>query len=154
MRTRRIDVDAGGEAPEFQVSAMVDILMTLLVFFVATATFESASQPADLKLPLASHDLPDEPKAGEVVVQVEKGAGRILVERQTIGKAGDLVPLIRERIRLSRRLRGEASDFQVIIRADRDTPYRRVEEIMRAAGQAGAVDVLFALEKKEAGSTE
>lgn len=152
MRTRRIDVDAGGEAPEFQVSAMVDILMTLLVFFVATATFESVGQPADLKLPLAARDLPDGPKTGEVVVQLERGAGRILVDRQTIEKPGDLVPLIRERIRLSRRLRGEASDFQVIIRADRDTPYRRVEEIMRAAGQAGAVDVLFALEKNEARS--
>jgi biopolymer transport protein ExbD len=57
-------------------------------------------------------------------------------------------------MRISRELRGENSEFRLVIRADRDTPYRRIEEIMHAAGEAGVVDVLFSMEKAGTGVGE
>ncbi|MDX6765406.1 MAG: biopolymer transporter ExbD [Candidatus Methylacidiphilales bacterium] len=154
MRSRRAVVDEPGDAPEFQVSAMVDILMTMLVFFVATATFEYARQPADLALPRARREGPGDSRVAGLVLQLEREGGRILADQVPVARARDLVPLIRERMRTANRLRGQGAEFRVLIRADRTTPYWRVEEIMRAAGEAGVVDVLFAMErpgKKEKG---
>lgn len=151
MRRRYIDWEAGEEAPEFQVSAMVDILMTLLIFFVVTATVEGVRQPADLRLPMASADLPGITEASEIVLVVEQKTGRIVVDGRVVEKVRDLVPLMRDRMRVSRGLRGADAEFRVIIRADRDTPYRRIQEIMHTAGEAGVADVLFSMEKPAGG---
>jgi biopolymer transport protein ExbD len=151
MKRRHLDWEAGEESPEFQVSAMVDILMTLLIFFVVTATYEGVRQPADLRLPLATRELPEIPEVADVVLLLEKNAASVQIDGQPVVKVRDLVPQLRERMRVSRELRGENSEFRLIIRADRDTPYRRIEEIMHAAGEAGVVDVLFSMEKAGSG---
>lgn len=111
------------------VTALVDVVFQLLIFFLLTSSYVSQRQAPsiDVDLPEASADAAArEMKDFTVVV---KRDGTLIVgadERVTLEELG---------VRL-RKTALEAPDTIVLIRADRDVPYRYVAEVMGQANSA------------------
>lgn len=132
------------EEPEFQISSMVDILMTLLIFFVATAQTEVTEQLADLELPEASSSDEKSEREGQLTINIERITHAITVQKAIYNDTQQLIPIIQDSRRAALETRGPNAHFRVLIRADRNVPYSKVRDVMRAAAEAGVVDVIFA----------
>lgn len=133
--------------PEFQVAPMVDVLLVLLLFFMATATTEVVNQTADLALPLADNSKEMEKNAGrQLEIAIEKINYRIKVDSEYFDTAEAIIPLIQQKREAMDQLAGAgASPFRVLVRADKDAPFNKVTEIMQACAKAGVADVTFAV---------
>lgn len=136
--------------PEFQVAPMVDVLLVLLLFFMATATTEVVVQRADLELPKADEAKDPGERLGQFSVSIEKLNFKIKMEDgQYLDKPSDLVPFIRAARDRDAELRGQeaASAFRVLIRADKDASYSLIRDVMKACAEAGVGNVTFAVTK-------
>ena len=133
--------------PEYQVAPMVDVLLVLLLFFMATATTEVINQTADLALPLADNSKAMEKNAGrQLEIAIERLNYRIKVDSEYFDTAEDIIPLIQQKRDAMDKLAGEnAAPFRVLVRADKDAPFNKVTEIMQACAKAGVADVTFAV---------
>lgn len=132
--------------PEFQVAPMVDVLLVLLLFFMATATTEVVNQTADLSLPLAENSKPKEVEAGsgQILINIEKYNFKIKIGAEYFETADSIIPEIRRQKQVSQTLAGSsAAKFRVLIRADKDAPFSKITEIMQACAKAGVPDVTF-----------
>jgi len=130
--------------PEFQISTMVDVLMTLLLFFIATATDEVMVQAADLELPEAPEASEAEDKKGQLVVNIEKFTHKITLDEQVYPNENALIPVITKSKENFERAGVSKNPFRVLIRADRNVPYSKVKAVMKACAEAGVLDVIFA----------
>jgi len=134
--------------PEFQVAPMVDVLLVLLLFFMATATTEVVVQRADLELPKADDSKDPEKRKGQSVVNIERLTFRIKLDEQVIEKPDDLIPFLQKAKENDKLVRNDdGSDYRVFIRADKQTKYSLVKEIMQACAKAGIANVTFAVTK-------
>jgi biopolymer transport protein ExbD len=134
--------------PEFQVAPMVDVLLVLLLFFMATATTEVVNQTADLSLPLAENSKELEKNSGrQLEIAIEKINYRIKIGSVYFDKADDIIPEIQQRRKATDQMAGGNADtpFRVLVRADKDAPFSKVTEIMQVCAKAGVADVTFAV---------
>ncbi|MDR1192369.1 MAG: biopolymer transporter ExbD [Verrucomicrobiales bacterium] len=138
---------------EFQVAPMVDVLLVLLLFFMATATTEVITQTADLDLPKANQSKPVEKGLGEAVINVEKLNYLILMNSVKYDDPEQIVPILRGYAQDYEKA-GTGKPFRVVIRADKDTPFERISGIMKAAAEAGILDVVFFADDKDVGNRE
>jgi biopolymer transport protein ExbD len=120
--------------PGFMLAPMIDMTFLLLIFFMVTTRISKEQIKLDIKLPVAANAvLPDD-----------------LANRDIINIGGDgtyflkSTPVTKEE--LSRYLKQRFKDYpplRLYVRADRDTPGRKIKEVMRLAAEAGAIDVIF-----------
>lgn len=134
--------------PEFQVAPMVDVLLVLLLFFMATATTEVVVQQADLVLPKADDSQDPKERKGQSVVNIERLTFQIKLDGAPISKADDLVPFLKKNKEDDSRVRNDSgADYRVLIRADKETKYSVIKEVMQACAKAGIANVTFAVTK-------
>jgi biopolymer transport protein ExbD len=139
----------------FQIASMADVLMILLLFFVATAQTEVTLQTADLRLPEAKEAKPPEGQERRMTIHIEKFTHYIKIETnpKVYMKTDDIVPEILSRRvaaeRLAKQVGGEKESFRVLIRADKFTPYSKIKEVLKACSEAGVIDVIFVTESGE-----
>lgn len=136
------------ETLEFQVTSMCDILTTLLLFFIATATDEVNQQTADLELPPAPEaQEPGEPK-GSIVVNIEKlGALKIKERVFDIADVGGEIQKYKQSWEDNPLNTG--APFRVIIRADKNITYEKIRDVMKEAAAVGILDVIFSAAESE-----
>ncbi len=118
------------EEPEILLIPMIDVMLVLLIFFVATTTFIRESRLA-VELPEAGQ----QPQAAEetaIELVIDPG-GRYAIGAAGEAAAGDAAAL---RTLLERALAGK-SGARLLIRADARTPHQAVVSAMDAAGQLG-----------------
>ncbi len=144
----------GGEGePEFQVAPMIDVLLVLMVFFMAITTTQVLKVDKTITLPVA----PDAPKVdgGQdsqliVNVRLEGKKGVFVYNDKTYDKPEDLVPLLKERKRDYDVVKGSANnDFRAVIRGDRNVPAVYISEAMNSCGDAGISNVSFSAVNKD-----
>lgn len=135
--------------PEFQISTMVDVLMTLLLFFIATATDEVMTQTADLELPEAPEAKEPEDKKGQLVINVERVSHALTINETVYPSETALVPVISKARGNFEENRTSDIPFRVLIRADKNVPYSKVKQVMKACADAGVLDVIFATDPGE-----
>lgn len=124
------------EAPEVNITPLIDVVFLLLIFFMVSTTFQREAE-LSIELPEASSQAP---KTHEPRIEVAIDAtgryfvnGRPLVNRQpqTIKKA------------LQQASEGRKS-APVVISADANSPHQSVVTVMDAARQLGLVRLTFA----------
>ena len=124
------------DSPEVNLTALIDVVFLLLIFFMVSTTFEWRTE-LGIELPEASarESARDDP----VVDVVIDAAGGIEVE----GRRLDDLTTGSLRRALARAARGLDSP-QVVISADARTPHQSVVTVMDAARLAGLYRLTFA----------
>lgn len=124
----RID-DGRGDEFEINVIPLIDVLLTLLMFFVLTTTFV---QQGHLKVSLPqARDTPAAPVADTLVIVIDKQGHFFVANNRVLGD---------DETTLSRAIQAVAgSDHArpVLLRADAMTPHQAVVTAMDAVGRLG-----------------
>jgi biopolymer transport protein ExbD len=125
----RIGSDRRQDDFEINVISLIDVLLTLLMFFVLTTTFVQHSR-LQVTLPQASAEDRDM-QAPALTVMIDRD-GRYYVGSDEV--MGEGVDPLKQAIA---RVVGEDHDRPVTIRADAMTPHQNVVTAMDALGQLG-----------------
>jgi len=146
MKKNPFHKEEGEPEPEFQVAPMADMLFVLLVFFMSITTTEVMQMQIDkLELPYAKEtakeEEAEEKQRKDIVInlrwnQETRTADIIMSGYKTFDTPEEIIPLVEERL-------NENPLATVLIRADQDTEYEFVSQIMRAVGKAGVGAVSF-----------
>jgi biopolymer transport protein ExbD len=125
----RIGHDRRGDDFEINVIPLIDVLLTLLMFFVLTSTFIQHSR-LQVTLPKASTQDRDM-NAAALTVMIDRD-GRFFVGSDEV--MGEGIEALKQTIA---RNAGDDRERQVTIRADANTPHQDVVTAMDALGQLG-----------------
>ncbi|MGI9335069.1 MAG: ExbD/TolR family protein [Gammaproteobacteria bacterium] len=125
------------EEPEVSLTALIDVVFLLLIFFMASTTFERQSQ---LAIELPSSTNPPQPEEEEVLDLTIDAEGRYALNGRAL-----INPSVGA---LSRALAAAAADRPdfpaVTISADARSSHRAVVMAMNAAREAGLFRLAFA----------
>lgn len=114
---------------EINVIPLIDVLLTLLMFFVLTTTFVQHAR-MQVTLPRASEQ-PSQADAPMLTVMIDKDGHTWVGSDEVLGQGiGPLKQLIVQNA-------GDRRDGSVVIRADAMTPNQYVVNAMDALGQLG-----------------
>lgn len=130
MRRRRSQSEEVG----FNITPMIDLTFLLLIFFMVTSKLSKEQKKLDIALPLAASAVRPEDLSNRDIINLDP---------QGVLHVGDR-PLSDEQMRDHLRARFQASPpLKIYLRADKETPGKRIREFMKLAGEAGAVSVIF-----------
>jgi biopolymer transport protein ExbD len=131
---------------EINVISLIDVLLTLLMFFVLSTTFVQHSR---LKVNL--------PKADSQARESTDNALTLVVDRDghySVGSDEVLGEGIEPLKTAIERVAGNDRDRLVVIRADAMTPHQNVVRAMDALGQVGFTRLSIATTPSEAGAAQ
>ena len=125
------------EAPEVNLTSLIDVVLLLLVFFMVSTSFV---RDAEINLRLPEADAPTSPTTLDEVLDI------------TVTQTGSYIvngrPLVNSQRRTLRaaieRLMGETRDLPVTIRADAEATHQSVVTAMDVVGQLGFVQINIA----------
>ena len=118
----------------FQLAPMIDMTFLLLVFFMVTTKISKEQVKVDIKLPTAANAVIPNDLSNRDIVSID-GAGNYFVGQEPVDKK-QLIAHLKERFKVTPPLR-------LYVRADRNTPGKKIKELMKIASEAGAVNVIF-----------
>ncbi len=140
-KRKRIDTDGD---PEFQVAPMVDVLLVLMLFFMAITSTEVLKKDKNLQLADAKNAKPAE-KGGhknEIVVNVDWDGINSVAQ---FSLDGVHYPTADSMEGALASLYQQSPGSHVVIRADKNTQYSNISDLMNACGNAGISTVTFAV---------
>lgn len=125
------------EAPEINLTSLIDVVLLLLVFFMVSTSFV---RDAEISLRLPQAESPTSPITLDEVLDI------------TVTQTGSYIvngrPLVNNQRRTLRaaieRLMGERRDLPVTIRADAEASHQDVVTAMDVVGQLGFVQINIA----------
>ena len=139
-KRKRIDTDGD---PEFQVAPMVDVLLVLMLFFMAITSTEVLKKNPNLTLANAKNAVKDKNKSeNQIVVNVgwdgTVSAAQFSMDETVYPSADSMTGIL-----ASRHQQNPAA--YVVIRADKDVEYSNISDLMTACAAAGISTVTFAV---------
>jgi len=148
---------AGTESgePEFQVAPMIDVLLTILVFFMTITSAQVLKVDKTIQLPIAKDAQKKDNTRSEAILNVRwKPAEKkplFVFDDKTYSNAAEMVgPLKVARITGEKKVTAGANPtFRAVIRGDRDIPAIYVSQAMNACAEAGITDISFSAVNKE-----
>ena len=140
-KRRRIDTDGD---PEFQVAPMVDVLLVLMLFFMAITSTEVLKKDKNLQLADANHAKAAEkkPQKSEIVVNVDWDGLNSVAEFSIDGKVYSTAD---EMLGVLTAQHKQNPAANVVIRADKNVQYSYISDLMATCGSAGIGTVTFAV---------
>ena len=121
---------------EVPISAMIDIVFLLIIFFVVTASIDKDMEDEEVKLAHSPHGKAVKRKDPRAVTINVRKDGTYNINGQLMNKAG-----------VSNILRGAASawgnDIPIIIRGDASTPPGYIKEVMEAVNDTKLYKIKF-----------
>ena len=134
--------DNGLDEPEINVISLIDVILVLLIFFMATATFEQQSR-LKVNLPQASANSTEKDTGASLLVQIN-AEGRFFVGNSEV--VNESLDTLKAAIAATA---GDKRDQRVILRADGRTPHQSVITAMDALSQLGFVNLSIATVKRD-----
>lgn len=139
------------EDPEFQIAPMIDILLVLLVFFMAIASTEVLQTNDKVRLPVAKEAKePPKNKDGLLIINVLwnplNNVGSIDVDGKIYAVANELVPIFQHTVQVT-------PDCRIMIRADKAVRYEYLRSVLKTAAGNGVSNVTFSVVDKEGQAT-
>ena len=137
------------EDPEFQIAPMIDILLVLLVFFMAISTSEILQVSEGVILPVAKDAGKRTKPKGEVLVNVLwnpiNNLGSIEISEEKYDRADQIAGILTAAVKAT-------PETRILIRADRNVRYDYLRSILLVAGKAEVGKVTFSVVDKEEGA--
>ncbi|MFO7593338.1 MAG: biopolymer transporter ExbD [Pseudomonadota bacterium] len=132
------------EEPDVNLTALIDVVFLLLIFFMVSTTFE---RDTEISIELPESDGPVM-QGEKTVVEISIDAkGRYFINKQEV--VNTQLATLKQAIK---KAAGSADKPRVIISADRSTPHQSVVSAMDAARQLGFVNLTFATSKPAEGN--
>lgn len=141
--------------PEFQVAPMIDVLLTILVFFMTITSAQVLKVDKTIQLPIAKNAQKKDNTRAEAILnvrwQLPQKKALFVFDDRTYKVASELVdPLKTAKITGEKKVTAGANPtFRAVIRGDRDVPALYVSQAMNACGEAGITDISFSAVNKE-----
>lgn len=125
----------------FQMTPMIDMTFLLLIFFMVTTRMTEENRKIDVQLPTAM---------SAVVPDNLKNRDTINIDKQGIYFVGDQHYSREQMAAYLKKRFIKFPPLRIYLRADQDTPARKIREFMQMATEAGALDVIFGTYRKNA----
>lgn len=138
----RLDTGRLRDEPEISLTSLIDVVFTLIIFFVITTTFDERAA-IELNLPESSATTAFD--AVETLIVAVDGEGRFFVGDQEVLRRD--VESLRAAIA---RVAGDNRDQPVTLRADARAQHQSVVTAMDALGQLGFTRISIATQASEA----
>lgn len=132
----KLSTRANDSEPEINLTSLIDVIFVLIIFFVATTTFNQRSA-LKLQLPTAQAIAKQDP--GEPLNVLVDSEGRFFIGENEVLKSD--VGSLKEAIVA---VAGQDRSMPVVLRADARTPHQSVITAMDALGQLGFVKLSIA----------
>ena len=147
----------GSEAgePEFQVAPMIDVLLTILVFFMTITSAQVLKVDKTIKLPIAKEAAKKDNSRAEAILNLrwklpDKKVQFVFDDRVYQNPAEMVARLKLARITGEKKVTiGANPTFRAVIRADRDLPAIYVAQAMNACAEAGISEISFSAVNKD-----
>lgn len=124
------------ETVEVNLTALIDVVFLLLIFFMVTTTFDRHAK-LKVSLPEASTKATQQ-QTESVVLSIDAKGNYFINDRQVINTSLDtLKQALQKTI-------GEDRDVGIVLRADANTPHQSVVRAMDAASQLGLTKLSIA----------
>jgi len=133
--------------PEFQIAPMIDVLLVLLIFFMAITSAEVLKVNKDIRLPVSPNAKKRDPEMSkhEMAINVawkkDQGKAVVDVDDKTYTILDELIPYLQERKKRDPKLRA-------VVRGDSALPAIEIQRVMNIVGQGGIDDISFAASNK------
>lgn len=117
----------------FQITPMIDMTFLLLIFFMVTQKITEQELSVPVKLPVAVSAVPPE-KTPRDTINID-GEGNYYI--------GDSIATTEQ---VLAHLKVKFKDFpplQIYLRADQNTPAKKIREFVEMATEVGAIDLIF-----------
>jgi len=124
-----------GQGLKADLSPMIDLVFLLLIFFMVAANIITFPKDPNVTIPIAS--------AAQVPELVE---GRIVINVYADGTIKDLEGNILTTEGLTEKVaqvKAGNSNARLHMRADREVPYRYIQDVSRASAQGGVPTIIF-----------
>ena len=141
-KLRRIDTDGD---PEFQVAPMVDVLLVLMLFFMAITSTEVLKKDKNLQLADAKNAKPADKSSNhknELVVNVNWDGVNNVAQFSMDGINYPTADSM-QGVLASQHTQNPAA--YVVIRADKNTQYSNISDLMNSCANAGISTVTFSV---------
>lgn len=125
----------GGALPQFQMTAMMDIVFLLLCFFITSSVFSQWECEVNLTLPSAKSGQSATRLPGEIILNVSRD-GTVTVNQRTF-RGEELDALLKK-------VSGYLPGQPVIVRADKGTAYGDFMRVVDACKGAGIAEISLA----------
>jgi biopolymer transport protein ExbD len=125
-----VKINRGNALVALNLTAMIDVVMLLLIYFMVASRLSEDERTLDIPLPSAANAMPMTAEPSELVVNIDE-LGNFIVDDQVI-KPADLDALITRAV-VDNPLRPA-----VIIRADRRVPTQSPVSVMDVCIKCGA----------------
>jgi biopolymer transport protein ExbD len=133
----------GGDGePEFQIAPMIDVLLTLLIFFMSITSAEVSKIDKDIKVPGAPNakDRDKNQTMNEAALNLKfdaaKNSGQLSYGGKVFNDPEPLIELLKERVEKNPK-------YHVVIRGDKRLPAIEIQKVMTLVSQAGIDDIRF-----------
>jgi biopolymer transport protein ExbD len=124
-----------GPEQTFQIAPMIDVIFLLLAFFMASQIFSQWETEIDITLPTAQTSEQPDRIPGEIIINIRDDGAVVVNQLEMDDAALD---------GLLNRIVEQFSDWAVLIRADRETRYEDVIDVLDACRRADIWNVSFA----------
>ncbi len=131
---------------EINVISLIDVLLTLLMFFVMTTTFV---QHSSMKVTLPEASTSETARDEQALTVMVDAEGRYFIDNNEV-----LNPSLETLKDAITRITGDDRTRAVVLRADAMTPHQAVVTAMDALGQLGFERLSLATTPARAGSTK
>ena len=128
--------------PEFQIAPMIDVLLTLLIFFMSITSAEVLKIDKDIQLPIApaAKKKDEKQSMNEAALNIRwlplQQKSLITFEDKPYAEVEPLVDLLRGR-------KERNSKYRVVIRGDKRMPAIEIQKVMTLVSQAGIDEISF-----------
>lgn len=132
---------------------MIDVLLTILVFFMTITTAQVLKVDKTITLPIAKDAQKKDNSRAEAIVNVrwrDKKAQFVFDDRVFPQAVAMIDPLKTAKVTGGKKVTGSANPtFRAVIRGDREVPAIYVSQAMNACAEAGITDISFSAVNKD-----
>lgn len=122
----------------FELTSMIDVVFLLIAFFMTVTSFASA-ELVKVEMPIAAESKVPEDSRNRQFISVDKSGSLFLGAR----------PATLDEIEQTVAARANQEGFKgVYLRADRETPYRFISDIMKRCAKVGVYNIIFGVEQQ------
>ncbi|MGQ4646107.1 biopolymer transporter ExbD [Lyngbya aestuarii] len=128
----------GSSMPEVNLVPMMDVLMSVLTFFIITSMTLTSQKLGNISLPGAEAGVSEQKAPKQLVVGLNKQDQLILENKKVTS------------VELALKMRSfltENPEGAVVLKADRELPYQEVMEVLQEMGNIGGDRVSLSINK-------